>query len=144
VSKPEYLYGAVGAEHLLDDPEEVAERLFDDAGGDGPFEVEQWTVRPQRSCLPSVDWLIDTFTEHAADSAWYETDEGFYEHLTNIVLVPEVRAAADAFLDAVASRIGYHMADKHVGSSWWWNVGTDERPDIREGTQDAPPLEARS
>lgn len=109
------LYGTPGAEDLHFDPESVLEQVIDQE-----VDVEEWTTKPPRTHLPTVDDLL----EWLADSD-YDVTEGWWESATDATADPDVRAAADALLDTMASKVTFRMADRHVATHHYRWEGDD-------------------
>lgn len=108
MSAPERLYGLAGAESMERDPEYV----LDDVDPGGELVVEEWTVAPARRHLPTAERLLDWVIEWAGDAG--EVDEHWTDRAADVALDSAVVARADELLDALAARIGYRMADRHV------------------------------
>ncbi len=118
----DYLYGLPGAEELAFDPESIIDQWLTDADENAPidFVIEEWSVHPSRYHLPSPDSLIEWLEEQAMENG--EIGDYCEVHAST----PEIRAMADALLDAIAATIGWRMAnnklrDLHV-------TGTFEHP----------------
>ena len=111
--RTEFLYGVPGAEHLALDPDTVLDCEFDNAAEE--VELEEWTVRPATDHLPRADRLLEWIEETAYD--YGEVDEGFSDHLNNIMGREDVRAAASALLELIASKVTYCMADTLVSTT---------------------------
>lgn len=110
------LYGTVGAEQMYLDPascyESHLEPWKDEPNHPERAEIEEWTVHPTRSLLPSVEALMTWISEWTAE---------YGEVSADFDIVPEtndVRQAAEFFLDHIASKIKWKQADKHVASHW--------------------------
>ena len=120
MAEAKFLYGYEGAEQLNDDPEDVAEYLWDSAADEfeGPFLVEKWTVAPARKHLPESWRVLDFIAEWTSENG--EVDEGFDDHMADLLHRPGVVAQVEAMLDFIAARIGYRMADQLVDTQMWW------------------------
>lgn len=110
VALPERCFGTPGAETLRDDLTDV---LIDDYGlgcdepiddDHAPFIVEEWTVRPSRSHLPSAADLIEWVEDHAD-----EVDDHVEFHRDGA----QVRVA-DLLIDLIADSMDGWMAGDFV------------------------------
>ena len=115
------LYGLPGAEDLRDDPAAVWESQCDGDGTDGPWIIEEWTVHPQGYGLPPAAFVIDNVVEYLAEAegGWEGAD---YEAIANH---PDVKAGAEALLDAVRRKVTWHMADRMVAEHTVTMVGDE-------------------
>lgn len=103
----ETLFGLPGAEQLYYEPAELYESEIDahyDEQPDGGWVVEEWTVRPARTHLPSAEILIEYILERWVND---EITEDAYEDWDNAAKSEEV----EAMLTAWADRVHYRMAD---------------------------------
>lgn len=112
MTAPELLYGLPGAERMERDPEYVLDAIDPEDGAE--VLVEEWTVAPVRQHLPAPTALVEHAIEHAAD--YGEVDEGWSDAAERAGRDPEVIAQAGKLLDAIAARIDYRMADRHVAT----------------------------
>lgn len=115
------LFGRPGAEQLYFEAVEVWESELDGCGDeppDGGWEIEEWTVRPPRSHMPSADWVIERLLEHIAEA---EVDEYAYDAWDNASREAEV----EAMLEAWASRVTYRMAHNLIATHRITMVGDD-------------------
>jgi len=107
------LYGVAHSERLQLDIASVYETDIEPYLGDydqtREYIIEEWTVREQRSLLPSVDRVIEMVLD-ACD----EVTEGWMEDAADRV-DPEVESGFGAALDVLASKIRYLMADRKIG-----------------------------
>lgn len=109
----ERLYGMPGAEWMYDDPADVVKDFARDVDMGGyEVTIEEWSVHPPRYHLPTAEDVIDWATEYAAGN---EVSEG-YGHASDAAKHPSVTVAAGAFLDALAARITWREADRHVAT----------------------------
>ncbi|MCW2957167.1 MAG: hypothetical protein JWO69_2036 [Thermoleophilia bacterium] len=119
------LYGVQHAETLWDDIGSVYEQQIEpyrDEDNREPVIVEEWTVHPPRYHLPDVYRVVEWLVETAADQG--ELDWDGAERLEKNADHPSVRDAAEALLDAMATRLNYRMADRRVAEhviSWTAN-----------------------
>lgn len=111
----DYLYGTPGAENMEFDPESVLEHETNDL-----VTIEEWAVKPPRSHLPEADVLLDWLAESD-----YEVTEGWWESATD-ACDDELKAAAEALLDLMASKITFRMADRHIANlTYRWDGDED-------------------
>jgi len=103
-TEEQHLYGKPGDEHMHFDAQDV----LDSCDGD-EVEIEEWTVHPPRYHLPPAVNLLEWLAESD-----YDVTEEWWESASDAAADPEVVAAAEALLDAMASKITYRMADKRV------------------------------
>ena len=107
-----HLYGLPGAEQLYFTLEDVWHKQIDgryETQPEGGWEIEEFTVRPAISHLPTPESLIEILLENYVSD---ETDEGCYEDWSDCSSAEE----AAVFLDAWAARVQYRMADKLVAT----------------------------
>ena len=71
-------------------------------------------MRPVADHLPSVDWIIETVLENVAEEGLL--DEHGFEDFENACFADDVKAAAEAFRESVASKVKYRMADTLVAT----------------------------
>lgn len=112
---PTRLFGIPGAERLhlsLQDCYESDIDPWHDEPDHQPKMIEEWTVAPKRAHLPDASCVVDDIVERCADG--YELDEYAVDEIENIGKRDDVKAAADALLDLIASKITYRMAEKLV------------------------------
>lgn len=102
----EFLYGCPGAEHMEFDPESVCEGTMDQE-----VAIEEWTVKHPRSHLPTADALLDWLAESD-----YEVTEGWWDSAVDAAAHEDVKVAAEALLDLMASKITFRMADRHIAN----------------------------
>ena len=110
----ERLYGIPGSESLHDDigaayEQQIEPRL--DEGDHEPRVIEEWSVCPPTLHLRSPSDLADWLVEDAAENAGVD---GYYDHTEHMARNPEVLAAAEALITAMADRITYRVADKRL------------------------------
>lgn len=110
------LYGTPGAEVMYTDVVSAYESQVEPCDDEVPgrAEIEEWSVHPPRHHMPTVGFLLDWLMEWTAENGEYGEDFGG----DAIVKDKEVIAAAEAFLDAVASKVWYRMADQKLASHW--------------------------
>lgn len=108
------LYGVPGSEMLHDDLGAAYETQIEpwlDESDRTPRVIEEWTVSPPSAHLPSAADHVERLIEDASESAG---GEGYYDSEQHLIHDPDVLAAAEALLAALADRITYRMADRRV------------------------------
>lgn len=131
------LYGYPGAEHLHLDLEDAIVEQWD--GGpppdeDKPIIIEEWTTYPASHHLPLADTLLEWMSEQVAMNG--EVSEDAAEQWADACAKPDVKAAAEALLALIASKVTYLMASKHV-ATWTFPPGTeDDPPPIETGVRE--------
>lgn len=108
------LYGLPHAERLHFDPADVVQEWLDDRCDDDTerrFVIEEWSVHPPSYHLPSVATILERICEDAYDNEWGEDSET-WENAT--LKQDDVRAAAQALRDLIASKVTYRMANKKL------------------------------
>lgn len=117
------LYGVPGAEVLHFDPAGTYEAKIEpwlDEDDRSPREIEEWSVRDSIDHVPSIDVLLEWIIDWTAENG--ELTEDGFEAFENAAKHPDVCQAADALLHALASKVTFRMADKHLRSLWvTWN-----------------------
>jgi hypothetical protein len=116
-----HLYGTVGAETLWFTPAEVYEHdiapwLTEIPPKDGKREIEEHDVHPPQEHLPSATMLLDWLAEWAAEQG--ELDETGSERFDEATGVEDVKVAAQALIDLIASKVDYRMAKNRLRSLW--------------------------
>jgi hypothetical protein len=149
------LYGTVGAETLWFSPAEVYENdiapwLTEIPPTEHPRrEIEEHDTYPGQEHLPSADSLLDWVAEWAGE--YGELDETGSERFGDATSADDVKVAAQALIDLIASKVDYRMAKDHLRSLWLtWDaeghplldgerlslnggIGTDDQGDGRRG-----------
>ena len=126
---PAVLYGHPGAESLDTSLLANVERQWElhlDAwrhatypklpvGLPGPLTmtIEEWSVSPPESHLPSPATIVEYVLEYGADN---ETDEFWCEQAEDAAFTPAVLAIAEALRLAIAAGIRYRMANDLVAT----------------------------
>lgn len=105
------LFGTPGAEILYDDIATVWETEIDplrEHGDDGPWVVEEWTVRPKLQHLPTVEDVLELIEDWTAENGELseEADIDFHSDAC--------KAAAAVLLGACAEALHWRMADRKV------------------------------
>lgn len=106
------LYGRPGAEVMHFDPVTVYESELDDAEHPERAEIEEWTVQSPLEHLPSGEMLLEWISEWTAENGEVSADFDI------VPRTPEVKAAVEFLLSAIANKITWRQAEKHVASHW--------------------------
>ncbi len=126
--EPERLWGLPGSETMFSDPIELydaeVEPWLTDETDSGPWEVEEWSVRPTIDLLPHSAAILEWIADWVFDNG--EVDEGFRDNYIAKTACDEVVAAAKALRQAIASKITYRMADEKVAT---WVLTRDPETD---------------
>lgn len=104
------LYGLPGAEYLHRDPATVVEQWLDDDPLDTEWEpwiIEEWSVLPTRHHMPNAERLLEWVNEWTCENGEVGED-------MELDAGKEATAAAEAFLDLLASKVTWCMADKKL------------------------------
>lgn len=107
----ERLWGTPGAEMMYLDVGTAYEseiEMWVDEDRDKVWKLEEWSVQPQGSTVPSPGAILEWMEESACD----ELVEGGYEQIADITKDPEVRSLAEALCQAFVKRVTFRMADK--------------------------------
>src|SRR5690606_12951366 len=73
--------------------------------------IEEWSVHPPQYHLPDADQILEWIGEYVADMGeWGEYVEGWDRPLGD----SEVKAATQALVDLIASKVGSRMANEHL------------------------------
>ena len=111
---PITLWFGSNEEHGDFDVDEAIERELRDRYDDpGPWTLTEYATHPPEHHLPWADSVIEWIVEQGAEN---ETDEGWWDQATEVSKAPEVVAAAEALLTAIAARITYRMASKEIAT----------------------------
>lgn len=125
MSAPDRLYGEPHADVLYDDPATVweccIEGQYDDS--DEEWTVEEWTVRPAISTVPSVAWILDMIEDHIADCGEF-TEDPFPKALRDDA---DCISLAEGLRFHIATRATWHQADKKVATHTI-TLGADGKP----------------
>jgi hypothetical protein len=110
------LFGQPGAEHLHFDLaasyENDIEPWRDPENDDRKWVIEEWSVRPSKDHLPTVDLVLEWAGEWAAEMG--ELDEDGSYAFDNAAQDPAVVAAFQTALDLWASKVPHRMAGDHL------------------------------
>jgi hypothetical protein len=118
----ERLYGPPGAEWLEHAPDIAADMIADRLdGGSGPWTIEEWSVRPAISPIPSAALIADFLSERTGDSYELSMPDGA-ESYDRAIRSPEVTAAIEALRELIAAKVGWREADEHVAT---WTISLD-------------------
>jgi hypothetical protein len=120
----ERLFGLPGAERMYFDIESVEPDEPDFYEDRVPWIIEEWSVLPAVTHLPSAEHVLEYMAEWVGEQG--EVDEYGCEHWTDFVTDPEVVAAAENLRTVFASKISYRMADKMLREHLvTWNEAGD-------------------
>lgn len=115
------LYGLPESEDLYFDPASVYESEcepfidpIEEREAGRSFTIEEWTVHPPQEHLPKVGHVLDFIAEWPDE--WGEVSEGYSEHLGKAMDNDDVRAAVQALIDVIASKVTYRMAAEQVAT----------------------------
>lgn len=111
------LFGLPQATELEFELADVVENYLDDYSGDPAtirlFTVEEWTTYPPEHWLPDAMSTLEFMVEHAAGET---IDEACFDSYSTAAQSGEVKAAMQAVIDLIASKVGYRMAKDHVAT----------------------------
>lgn len=93
----------------------VVDQYIDDHSGELPpnFTVEEWTTYPPEHWLPDAMHVLEFMVEHAAGET---IDEACFVSYDMAASHSEVKAAMQAVIDLIASKVSYRMAKDHVAT----------------------------
>ena len=110
---PERLYGLEGSERLHDDPAGVWECDIDASFDDGPWVIEEWTVRAPLDMVRGARFIIEDLHEWFCDD-YAEWDCPFETSRVPIEQDETLLLLAEALRSAFASKIPGSWADQIV------------------------------
>lgn len=110
------LYGEPGAEvmhwNLSDVWESEIEPFLEYGSERDSWEIEEWTVAPSRSHLPTVDWVLDHVADYLSD--WAELTEDPFDIFEKVLKSPESEAMVEKWLSWIADKVPAGMAETHL------------------------------
>ena len=113
----DHLFTIPGSEDAFDDPAAAYEADIEpwaDGHDRRPREIEEYTSFTAAKALPAADDVVTWVSETFGDGDYAPNDHGVT--CERIESDPEVKAAAEAFLAVVASKITYRWCDELVAT----------------------------